>query len=102
MRLQTRTLLFYKNDLNYISLYIDGLGSTVKCKRNYSEYTLPYKSTPAAKKKTILSGVSSQEQSVKKEQDLNENVYIYREGTVPPSRQMFYQVYYHFYFIIKF
>ncbi|XP_076160281.1 general transcription factor IIIC subunit l(2)37Cd isoform X2 [Ptiloglossa arizonensis] len=77
--------------LDYRLKAMHGLGSTVKCKRNYSEYTLPYKSTPAAKKKTILSGVSSQEQSVKKEQDLNENVYIYREGTVPPSRQMFYQ-----------
>ena len=78
--------------LDYRLKAMHGLGSTVKCKRNYSEYTLPYKSTPAAKQKTIQpSGSSSQEQSHKKEQDYNENVYIYREGTVPPSRQMFYQ-----------
>ncbi|XP_054016559.1 general transcription factor 3C polypeptide 5 [Hylaeus anthracinus] len=77
--------------LDYRLKAMHGLGSTVKCKRNYSMYTLPYKSTPAAKQKTILKGASSQEQNIKKEQDLNENVYIYREGTVPPSRQMFYQ-----------
>lgn len=66
--------------------------STVKCKRNYSEYTLPYKSTPAAKQKTILSGrIPGKEQSSKKE-ELTENVYIYQQGTIPPSRQMFYQV----------
>lgn len=71
--------------------------STVKCKRNYSEYTLPYKSTPVSKQKTIVQNtIPNQEQNSKKEQDLHENVYIYREGTIPPSRQMFYQVYYNF------
>ena len=84
----------------FCSFFLDGLGSTVKCKRNYSDYTLPYKSTPAAKQKTIVqSAASNQEQSSKKEQDLNENVYIYREGMVPPSRQMFYQVHYNFFII---
>lgn len=78
--------------LDYRLKAMHGLGSTVKRKRNYSEYTLPYKSTPAAKQKTIVQSViSSQEQSPKKEQDLSEDVYIYREGMVPPSRQMFYQ-----------
>lgn len=84
--------------------YLDGLGSTVKRKRNYSEYTLPYKSTPVAKQKTIVqeSVISSQEQSPKKEQDLSEDVYIYREGIIPPSKQMFYQVYYNFPIIANF
>ncbi|XP_076625514.1 general transcription factor IIIC subunit l(2)37Cd [Colletes latitarsis] len=77
--------------LDYRLKAMHGLGSTVKCKRSYSDYLLPCKSTPAGKKKAILSGTSSQEQTLKKEQELNENVYIYREGTVPPSRQMFYQ-----------
>ncbi|CAK9799769.1 General transcription factor 3C polypeptide 5 [Anthophora quadrimaculata] len=78
--------------LDYRLKAMHGLGSTVKCKRNYSEYTLPYKSTPAAKQKTIVQNASSsQEQNCKKQQDLNENVYIYREGMIPPSRQMFYQ-----------
>ncbi|XP_076221221.1 general transcription factor IIIC subunit l(2)37Cd isoform X2 [Nomia melanderi] len=76
--------------LDYRLKAMHGLGSTVKCKRNYSEYTLPYRSTPVGKQKTVLSGVST-EQGYKKEQQLTENVYIYREGTVPPSRQMFYQ-----------
>nr|XP_033206714.1 general transcription factor 3C polypeptide 5 [Bombus vancouverensis nearcticus] len=78
--------------LDYRLKSMHGLGSTVKCKRNYSEYTLPYKSTSAAKQKTIVQSViSSREQSPKKEQDLSEDVYIYREGIVPPSKQMFYQ-----------
>ncbi|KOC65841.1 General transcription factor 3C polypeptide 5 [Habropoda laboriosa] len=78
--------------LDYRLKAMHGLGSTVKCKRNYSEYTLPYKSTPVSKQKTIVQNASSsQEQYYKKQQDLNENVYIYREGMIPPSRQMFYQ-----------
>ncbi|XP_012153767.2 general transcription factor IIIC subunit l(2)37Cd isoform X2 [Megachile rotundata] len=78
--------------LDYRLKAMHGLGSTVKCKRNYANYTLPYKSTPAAKQKTIISNAGfSQEQMYKKEQDLNENAYIYRNGTIPPSRQMFYQ-----------
>ncbi|XP_043790065.1 general transcription factor 3C polypeptide 5 isoform X2 [Apis laboriosa] len=78
--------------LDYRVRAMHGLTSTVKCKRNYSEYTLPYKSTPVSKQKTIVQNTTpSQEQNSKKEQDLHENVYIYREGTIPPSRQMFYQ-----------
>ncbi|KZC07299.1 General transcription factor 3C polypeptide 5, partial [Dufourea novaeangliae] len=77
--------------LDYRLKAMHGLGSTVKCKRNYAEYTLPYKSTPVGKQKTVQSGIPNTEQSNKKEQQVNENVYIYREGTVPPSRQMFYQ-----------
>jgi len=79
-----------------ISMYdfIDGLGSTVRCKRNYSNYTLPYKSAPVSKQKpAVLTATSSQKQKPKKERHLHENVYIYREGMVPPSRQMFYQVF---------
>lgn len=66
---------------------------TVRCKRNYSNYTLPYKSAPVSKQKpAILTATLNQEQNPKKERHLHENVYIYREGMVPPSRQMFYQV----------
>lgn len=78
--------------LDYRLKAMHGLGFTVKCKRNYSHYTLPYKSAPVSKQKTaILSSALGQQQSQKKQQDRNENVYIYREGMVPPSRQMFYQ-----------
>ncbi|XP_076653346.1 general transcription factor IIIC subunit l(2)37Cd [Halictus rubicundus] len=76
--------------LDYRLKAMHGLGSTVKCKRNYAEYTLPYKSTPVGKQKTALSGVLA-EQCGKKELELTDSVYIYRDGTVPPSRQMFYQ-----------
>ncbi|XP_014472456.1 PREDICTED: general transcription factor 3C polypeptide 5 isoform X2 [Dinoponera quadriceps] len=78
--------------LDYRLKAMHGLGSTVKCKRNYSTYTLPYKSAPVSKQKpAILTTTLSQEQNPKKERHLHENVYIYREGMVPPSRQMFYQ-----------
>ncbi|GAB1862390.1 General transcription factor 3C polypeptide 5 [Camponotus japonicus] len=78
--------------LDYRLKAMHGLGSTVRCKRNYSNYTLPYKSAPVSKQKpAVLTATSSQKQKPKKERHLHENVYIYREGMVPPSRQMFYQ-----------
>ncbi|KAK2577020.1 hypothetical protein KPH14_011980 [Odynerus spinipes] len=78
--------------LDYRLKAMRGLGSTVKCKRNYSEYMLPYKSAPAAKPKTtVLTPNLSMEPNQTKEAEMNENMYIYREGMVPPSRQMFYQ-----------
>ncbi|EZA46895.1 hypothetical protein DMN91_005378 [Ooceraea biroi] len=78
--------------LDYRLKAMHGLGSTVRCKRNYSNYTLPYKSTPVSKQKSVvLTANVSQEQNPKKKRHLHENVYIYRDGMVPPSRQMFYQ-----------
>ncbi|XP_020286022.1 general transcription factor 3C polypeptide 5 isoform X2 [Pseudomyrmex gracilis] len=78
--------------LDYRLKAMHGLGSTVKCKRNYLKYTLPYKSSPITKQKAAIPvNTSSQPQTSKKDRFLHENVYIYREGTVPPSRQMFYQ-----------
>ncbi|KAL6422616.1 hypothetical protein ACFW04_010683 [Cataglyphis niger] len=78
--------------LDYRLKAMHGLGLTVRCKRNYSNYTLPYKSAPVSKQKpAILTATLSQQQNPKKERHLHENVYIYREGMVPPSRQMFYQ-----------
>ncbi|XP_015182271.1 PREDICTED: general transcription factor 3C polypeptide 5 [Polistes dominula] len=78
--------------LDYRLRAMRGLGYTIKCKRNYSEYTLPYKSAPAAKPKTsILTPNLTMEPDETKETEMNENMYIYREGMVPPSRQMFYQ-----------
>ncbi|XP_018369535.1 PREDICTED: general transcription factor 3C polypeptide 5 isoform X2 [Trachymyrmex cornetzi] len=78
--------------LDYRLKAMHGLGSTVRCKRNYSNYTLPYKSAPVSKQKpAVLTATLNLEQNLKKERHLYENVYIYREGMVPPSRQMFYQ-----------
>ncbi|XP_066599011.1 general transcription factor 3C polypeptide 5 isoform X2 [Prorops nasuta] len=78
--------------LDYRLKAMHGLGNTVKCKRNYAEYTLPYKSGPVSKPKTsILTTNINLEQNCKKERHLNDNIYLYREGYLPPSRQMFYQ-----------
>lgn len=80
---------------NCLSIFFstsDGLESTVKCKRSYSNYILPYKLAPAAKSKTTILSAGLPLDNVEKEKHLNENVYVYNEGTVPPSRQMFYQV----------
>lgn len=77
--------------LDYRLKAMHGLGLTVRCKRNYSNYTLPYKSAPVSKQKPAVLTTLNQEQNPKKERHLHENVYIYREGMVPPSRQMFYQ-----------
>lgn len=77
--------------LDYRLKAMRGLGSTVKCKRNL-DYTLPYKSAPAAKPKTtVLTPNLNMEPNQTKKAEMNENMYIYREGMVPPSRQMFYQ-----------
>lgn len=87
------------NNTNFTPVFIilftnipDGLESTVKCKRSYSNYILPYKLAPSSKPKTTVLSASLPEDNRKKEKHLNNNVYVYREGTVPPSRQMFYQV----------
>lgn len=71
----------------------DGLETAVMCKRTSSEYTLPYKSASGMRPRTtILTSMHDESESQKKDRRLDENVYIYREGIVPPSRQMFYQV----------
>ncbi|XP_015607294.1 general transcription factor 3C polypeptide 5 [Cephus cinctus] len=78
--------------LDYRLKAMHGLQATIKCKRSYSNYILPYKSAPISKPKTtVLTANLSQDQNRKQERLSNENMYIYREGTVPPSRQMFYQ-----------
>lgn len=101
VRLKLLFLFFFvcvksiKNQLTiFIFIISDGLQSSVKCKRNYALYSLPYKSSPTARPKTsVLMAHSNQSNSDKKnKKHTNENVYIYREGFVPPSRQMFYQV----------
>ncbi|XP_043279585.1 general transcription factor 3C polypeptide 5 [Venturia canescens] len=78
--------------LDYRLRAMHGLELTVNRKRTSSDYTLPYKSTPIIKPRaTILTSMQDQREIGKKDQLLSECVYIYREGVVPPSRQMFYQ-----------
>ncbi|XP_014223258.1 general transcription factor 3C polypeptide 5 [Trichogramma pretiosum] len=79
--------------LDYRLKAMHGLHSSVLCKRNYSEYTLPYKSTPNSKPKiqVLSTNASLSGESNKKTKTVEDNVYIYRPGTIPASRQMFYQ-----------
>ncbi|OXU20449.1 hypothetical protein TSAR_014419 [Trichomalopsis sarcophagae] len=78
--------------LDYRLKAMHGLHSSITCKRNYSEYTLPYKNTPSSKaKEIVLMPNTSELQGQKKVKEIDENVYIYKPGTIPPSRQMFYQ-----------
>ena len=72
-----------------------GLHETVKCKRNYSEYTLLYKSSRASKSKPAVltaTGTDIIDPQRKEKKKLEENCYIYEEGKIPPSRCMIYQV----------
>ncbi|KAJ8679851.1 hypothetical protein QAD02_015638 [Eretmocerus hayati] len=78
--------------LDYRLKAMHGLHSNVTCKRNYSQYTLPYRNASNSKARAkTLSAKGMHSDSQKKGKMLNENVYIYKPGVVPPSRQMFYQ-----------
>ena len=72
----------------------------VSAKRSYANYLLPYKAMNWSKPKTSLINtetfVTSQED--KKADEISEedkekllDVYLFREGRIPPYRQMFYQ-----------
>ncbi|XP_054285252.1 general transcription factor 3C polypeptide 5-like [Macrosteles quadrilineatus] len=71
---------------------IQGGGTNyVKAKRSYTQYLLPYKSTPASRPKTAV--ISQQAEEKPAEPNVvHENQYVFRPGTIPPSRQMFYQL----------
>lgn len=81
--------------LDYRLRAFGGLKTKVKAKRSYCNYLLPYKSTPVSRPKvaTIDKGAGPSGETSKKSSNaaLNENVYIFRPGMIPPSRQMFYQ-----------
>ena len=78
-----------------------GARSQVAAKRNYANYLLPYKAMNWSKPRTSLISKTSfadQEEVANErgnegaeEQMKREDVYLFREGRVPPSRQMFYQ-----------
>ncbi|XP_069699297.1 general transcription factor 3C polypeptide 5 isoform X4 [Periplaneta americana] len=82
--------------LDYRIRTIGGLKTKVKAKRSYCNYLLPYKSSPSCRPKTaVITKENLQPEKVKdKENDENvigDNIYIFHPGTIPPSRQMFYQ-----------
>uniref|UniRef100_A0A1B6FP34 General transcription factor 3C polypeptide 5 n=1 Tax=Cuerna arida TaxID=1464854 RepID=A0A1B6FP34_9HEMI len=69
-----------------------GTQSYVKAKRSYTQYLLPYKSTPSSRPKTAILSQQAEEKPVEPDSGLSENHYIFRPGMIPPSRQMFYQL----------
>ncbi|XP_063985821.1 general transcription factor 3C polypeptide 5 [Diachasmimorpha longicaudata] len=77
--------------LDYRLKSMHGLEQNVKGKRTYSNYILPYKSANAAKSRTAVLRTMDLEGGAAKGTTKSDDIYIYREGTIPPSRQMFYQ-----------
>lgn len=70
----------------------------MKAKRSYSNCLLPYKNSPTSRPKfpvitrqTFAKAYQETMESENKEA-LDENLYIFRPGMIPPFRQMFYQV----------
>ena len=77
-----------------------GARNIVTAKRSYANYLLPYKAMNWSKPKTSLINTESftTSQEDKKEEAITEedrekllDVYLFREGRIPPYRQMFYQ-----------
>jgi len=80
-----------------------GARNQVAAKRNYANYLLPYKAMNWSKPRTSLISKTSfedhEEEQIEggnvgggeEEQMKREDVYLFREGRVPPYRQMFYQ-----------
>jgi len=84
-----------------------GARHKIAAKRSYANYLLPYKATNWSKPKTSLISKSSfpgasssfaagaaateDPQETEEEVDARNDVYIFRKGRIPPSRQMFYQ-----------
>ena len=76
-----------------------GARNIVSAKRSYANYLLPYKAMNWSKPKTSLinkESFSTSQESKKEEMSEEDrekllDVYLFREGRVPPYRQMFYQ-----------
>ncbi|XP_076066865.1 general transcription factor IIIC subunit l(2)37Cd [Oratosquilla oratoria] len=74
-----------------------GAKTKVEAKRSYSNYILPYKSSNASKRKISviqslhLSEGLEEAAEGEDQEGLHEELYIFRPGTIPPYRQMFYQ-----------
>lgn len=72
-----------------------GLHNLIKAKRSYTNTLLPYKSGQSCKPKTLTinkKAIQTKVFSSNQKQSIPENAHIFRPGTVPPSRQMFYQL----------
>lgn len=74
-----------------------GLHNLIKAKRSYTNTLLPYKSGQSCKPKTLTINKKAIQTKVfnsnsGQKQFIPENSHIFRPGSVPPSRQMFYQL----------
>ncbi|XP_026466551.1 general transcription factor 3C polypeptide 5 isoform X2 [Ctenocephalides felis] len=80
--------------LDYRLRTTGGYKTAIKAKRSSTNYVLPYKTGSTCKPKTVVLGKTHRSKKIKtsnRPTKLNENIYIFRQGMVPPSRQMFYQ-----------
>ena len=77
-----------------------GARNIVTAKRSYANYLLPYKAMNWSKPKTSLINTESfassstdkkNDEMSNEERDKLLDVYLFREGRIPPYRQMFYQ-----------
>ena len=78
-----------------------GARNKVAAKRSYANYLLPYKAMNWSKPRTSLISkesftgtvgqVEEQEEPSEEEKERMKDIYLFREGKVPPYRQMFYQ-----------
>jgi len=80
-----------------------GARNKVAAKRSYANYLLPYKAMNWSKPRTSLiskesfssnnqsSNLEEQEEPSEEERERMLDVYLFREGKIPPYRQMFYQ-----------
>jgi len=78
-----------------------GARNKVAAKRSYANYLLPYKAMNWSKPRTSLISkesftgtggqVEEQEEPTEEDKERMKDIYLFREGKVPPYRQMFYQ-----------
>lgn len=78
---------------------VGGFKNKVKAKRSYSNYLLPYKSSPSSRPKVVIINRHSIARAYSEaaargpsHRDApEENTCVFRPGYIPPTRQMFYQ-----------
>ncbi|KAF7990553.1 hypothetical protein HCN44_000358 [Aphidius gifuensis] len=81
--------------LDYRRKHMHGLEQSIKGKKRSPNNILRYKSTTVTKSKiaSVLTHMGEEDETDtnKRRNEMKEDIYIYREGIVPPSKQMFYQ-----------
>jgi len=89
-----------RQTLDYRVRLQGGARNIVTAKRSYANYLLPYKAMNWSKPKTSLINTESfassssdkkNDEMSNEERDKLLDVYLFREGRIPPYRQMFYQ-----------